>query len=519
MGLANTLPQVTIYSDDRGPELLLDPASTSRSVSRLIFSTTLPGGFTEASFTLSGPSLNGLMIRPGLAVAITHGRSTLWWGWIEDIKAQIRGTLQVLSVTCLGPWQELEQRLMTGTFTGIESTSLLLNTLRTYAPHISQDTSRVLSAGVPLTYSVVRRKLSDLVRAMCDAGSASGNPLLFRIEEPPRTSGRLSAASNLIADPTLEQRTAYWYLTNGTYADWSTVDSHSPTTSMLFQQYAVDGLALLAKVPVLGSTNYSVDFWHRWSAHSSMTIESRVDWFDSGDLLISSTYGGAFTSDGLNTTWTQRRNTHLSPANAVTARPFIGVTIGTGAGRGTYVDDVYFYRAAGNLNDPLPRVRIWEKNPGGFDYLVYTANLSEGWSETRTTRSLANSITVGYSSSSVTGTASDAQSIARYRQRDLHVTVSSGSLAVAEGVRNTLLAARKDPSFQPESTLVPYGSLFSSINAPVNPFLLRAGDRLKVMDGPNQGKTVMLTSVSYRDGQVSVRPESYRELSVLLARG
>jgi len=288
---------------------------------------------------------------------------------------------------------------------------------------------------------------------------------------------------------------------------------------MLFQQYAVDGLALLAKVPVLGSTNYSVDFWHRWSAHSSMTIESRVDWFDSGDLLISSTYGGAFTSDGLNTTWTQRRNTHLSPANAVTARPFIGVTIGTGAGRGTYVDDVYFYRAAGNLNDPLPRVRIWEKNPGGFDYLVYTANLSEGWSETRTTRSLANSITVGYSSSSVTGTASDAQSIARYRQRDLHVTVSSGSLAVAEGVRNALLAARKDPSFQPESTLVPYGSLFSSINAPVNPFLLRAGDRLKVMDGPNQGKTVMLTSVSYRDGQVSVRPESYRELSVLLARG
>lgn len=518
MGLATTLPRIVIYSSDRGPLVLSDPSNSYRVASGLSFSTALPGGFTDASFTLEGPSLSALPLRPGLAVAITHGRSTLWWGWIEDVKYFLRGKIGRISVTCLGPWQELEQRLMTGTFTDTESTSLLLNSLRTWAPHISQDTARVLSSGVLVDYTASRKKVSELVKVMCDSGSPNGLPLLFRLEEPPQTLGRLSSAANLLSDPTLEQQSTYWYLTGGTYADWSSVDSHSPSTSMLFQQYAVDGLAHSAKVSVLGSTTYSVDFWHRWSAHSGMTIQSLVDWYTSGDVFISRTYGGTYISDGVNTGWTQRRNTHTSPSNAATARPVISVTVGTGVNRKTYVDDVYFYRAAGDPNDLLPRVRIWEKDLTNSDYLLYTAGLREEMAETRSTRDLVNSIEVGYGSSSVTSAATDAESIEKYRQRDSFESVSTSSLAVAESVRDATLASRKDPSYQPEGVTIPYGALFSSIRSPVNPLQLRAGDRLKIMDGPNRGTILLLTSVSYRDGVVSVRPEAYEEFSVLLAR-
>jgi hypothetical protein len=517
--VANRRLDVAIYGSD-GTTILPDPTGARFDLAGLRFSTGLPGGFLECSFTVSGSAAALYALRAGLRVIVRRGRRIVWWGWIEDLDRLVYGRVLSVDLTCLGPWQEPQQRKSeTMVYTDVISSSALAEELAEHCPNISRDTSQIANSGKAITINWSWKAISDLVKLACDTGNSDGLPLQFAIWEPTYERTRLGNTANRTSDPELELTDAFWYLVDGTYANWDTVNSHSPQTCMLFAEFANDALAHSAKLSVSPSTAYTVEFWHKWSAHSSMTVNSRVDWYTAGDVFISSTYGATYTSNGSNTAWTQRLDTHTSPLTAATGRPMVAAVVGSGATRYTAVDDVKFYLAATALTiDRLPRAWLWPRDLSGYDYLLYTRLLSNPLSETETTRNVVNYVVASYSSSSYTTAGQDAESQALYRRRDYLVAAGSVGLADADAQRDVYLAAYSSPRKEPAGFAVPEGAVRTTAGAIVEPVLLRAGDRLRLADGPSRGATIALLSTEFRDGVMTCKPEAQEDTSMLLAR-
>lgn len=507
---------LTIYND--AGAALPDPTGAQFAPSSVSFSTGLPGGFLEARFTFSGPAAVLSKLRAGQKVILRSGRDILWWGWIEDLRRLLLGRVLGVEVSCLGPWQEITQRRFTGAYTAVTSSSAMMSALAENCPHISRDTGEIINTGLPITINWTREPVANLVKLVCDTGDTAGRPMLFALWEPTLHRARLGNVANLTSDPELEQTDTFWYLTDGTYANWDNANYYSAVTCMLFAEFAVDGLAHLSKIAVSPSTPYTVQYWHKWSAHSSMTTASRIDWYTAGDVFISSTYGATYTSNGSNTAWTMRSDTHTAPGTAATARPIIGATIGSGSGRYTAVDDVRMFLAAGSLTiDTLPRAHLWPRDLSGYDYLLYTRFLGEPLTETETARDLANYVVASYSSS-FTAAAEDAASQALYRRRDALVSAGSVGPSDAAAIRDVYLAAYKDPRHEPDSFVATYGSVRDVNGALVDPVVLRAGDRLRLADGPGAGVTIMLLGTEYQDGKMTCKPEGLADVPLLLAR-
>lgn len=517
--VANRRLDVAIYGTD-GSTILPDPTGARFDLQNVRFTTGLPGGFHECSFTIAGAAAALYALRAGLRVIVRRGRRVVWWGWIEDLERSVYGRVLSVTLKCLGPWQEPQQRRpQTLMFSDVISSSALAEALAAHCSNISRDTGQIVNSAVPITIDWDWKAISDLVKLVCDTGNSSGNPLLFALWEPTYERTRLGNAANLTSDPELELTDTYWYLVDGTYANWDTVNYHSSQTCMLFAEFANDALAHTAKLAVLPSTPYTVEYWHKWSAHSSMTILSQVDWYTSGDVFISTTSAATYTSDGATTGWTQRQNSHTSPGTAALARPRVTVAIGAGSGRYTAVDDVKFYLAATALTiDTLPRAWLWARDLTSYDYLLYTRLLTEPLSETETTRDLKNYVVASYSSSSFTGASQDAASQAFYRRRDHLLAAGSVSLADAEAMRDVYLATYSSTRKEPAGFAVPEGAIRTAAGAIVEPVLLRAGDRLRLADGPSRGATILLLSTEYRDGVMTCRPEAQEDTPMLLAR-
>jgi len=147
------------------------------------FSSTLPGGFKAATFTL--PAARSCAIRPGLRVVINGGQRVLWWGWVEDVT---RGAGQTVGVACLGPWQELEQRLCSVAFTGSQASATVLTTaLGTDCPAIGMDYSLVQATGKSVDFSagftLVNKQMTEVVDFVCKIGNSSSQRLLFALWE------------------------------------------------------------------------------------------------------------------------------------------------------------------------------------------------------------------------------------------------------------------------------------------------------------------------------------------------
>lgn len=508
---------LTIYSDTGAA--LPDPTGAQFTPASVAFSTGLPGGFLEARFTLQGPAAALTRLRAGQKAILRQGRNILWWGWIEDLRRLTMGRVLGVEVSCLGPWQEIGQRRFTGAYTAVTSSSAMMSALAENCPNISRDTGEIVNTGLPITINWTREPVANLVKLVCDTGDAAGRPMLFALWEPTQHRARLGNVANLTSDPELEQTDAFWYLTNGTYANWDTTNYHSAVTCMLFAEFAVEGLAHTAKITVQPSSVYTVQFWHKWSAHSSMTIGSRIDWYNAFNVYISTTNGATYTSNGTNTAWTMRSDNHTAPATAATGRPMVGGTIGSGSGRYTAIDDVRMFLAAGSLTiDTLPRAHLWPRDLSGYDYLLYTRFLSEPLTETETARDLANYVVASYSSSSFTAAAEDAASQALYRRRDALVSAGSVGPSDAAAIRDVYLAAYKDPRHEPDSFVATYGSVRDVNGALVDPVVLRAGDRLRLADGPSAGVTIMLLGTEYQDGKMTCKPEGLADVPLLLAR-
>jgi hypothetical protein len=250
-GAGNTTParsnvSVAVYDAD-GASLLR--AGVNGSARDVAFSSTLPGGFKAATFTL--PAARSCAIRPGLRVVINSGQQVLWWGWVEDVT---RGPGQTVAVACLGPWQEIEQRLCSVAFTGSVSTrTILMTALITNCPNIGTDYSliAVTSKNVDFDagFSLVNKKMTEVVDFVCAIGNSSGQRLLFALRpaawQPNTTAPRaalwpvdLTAADYLFygeAELTESTRTLANYVM-GSYGSLLTSPAQDATSQGLYRR-------------------------------------------------------------------------------------------------------------------------------------------------------------------------------------------------------------------------------------------------------------------------------------------
>jgi hypothetical protein len=269
---------------------------------------------------------------------------------------------------------------------------------------------------------------------------------------------------------------------------------------------------------------YRFTFWYHFTAAtaSGTTLIPTVVWKTSGDDVISTSTGATLTATGDNTGWVQYPvQTWTAPAT--TAKATVTFTSEfadrtADAAEILMFDDVEF-TPVGSLNEvenkPIPW--FWARDTKGYDFMVYTARLRDAWVMTETTRQLTNAVWASYEST-YTSVAEDSTSQAAYRQRD--VVISAGDLdeTSAEQYRDTYLARWKDPTEEPTNLNARRLTVLNKRGLPVDPTVLRAGHRIKIMDGLRAGTIVILTSTSYSNNVAQLTPDRYMEMPVLLAR-
>lgn len=213
---------VAIYDVD-GVNLLREATGGRYRVENLAFESGLPGGYLSASFRLAMPTARSWPGRAGLRTIIRRGNRVLWWGWIEDIRRSVRGRPEALDVTCLGPWQQLQQRLCSPNYSGtMYGDAAIATELAQGCPEISPDYTGLGATGVdlaPLTWT--NQPVSDLVKVVCGAGNSAGQQLLFAVWEP---SGRTTSGypTALNTNPSFETEA---FAGAGVPVGWSPITS------------------------------------------------------------------------------------------------------------------------------------------------------------------------------------------------------------------------------------------------------------------------------------------------------
>ncbi len=491
------------------------------SVESLSYGSSLPGGFADASIQISSPSARLLPVQVGHVLQLRSGLDIVWWGWVEDIQRKQSGARETVTLIGMGPWQLFQQRLVSEAFSDVVSTYVLRDVIRLYLPELSVDSSQLVNTQVPLTRTWENAKASDIAKTVVDAGTADDADLLFAIWQPAGERSQVMQSSNLLQDPEMEHQNTYWTKGSDVYFQWSQAEYVSYRQSLKMLENASGGAYQTDRVAVAASTVYVFEYWVMWSAYAGMTSSGRFDWYNSLNVLISTTYSTTHTSDGATLTWQHFVDTVTSPAGAVTVTVHIQGAVGSGGGsaRNQWVDDVRFYPQTTALaEDAKPRAELWARDLSDYDYVLYTKYLAAGLELTDTTRDLANRVLAKYGSS-YTDPAEDATSEADYRQRDAVVDAGDVALADAEAVRDTYLARHKDPGTEVRQfTLRDDRALRLPHGQRVSPALVRAGDRVLVADGRLAGSIILLEQVRYDNGEVTCRPESYADATRLLAR-
>jgi hypothetical protein len=512
---------VSIY-DTTGAMVRYRGGAVRNNVRRLRFSSGLPGGFLACSFDLALFTARHWPVEVGYTVIVRLGQTIVWWGWVEDIQRRQRGQLEWLAVQALGPWQQVNERLITRSYDDVVSTYIVRDMLIAYCPAISADYSQLENSGTPLTIDWTNKRLTELVKTTCAAGNASGQTMMFAIWEPPGSRVSVGATGTLNEDPELEHNETYWEPT-GTLLEYRTSPYVSPGHSWRWLDSASTNLRTKDRIAVTAGLTYEVDYQVYWTAYAGMQGSSRIDWYNALNAFISTTYGATWTSDGTTTGWQARSETHVAPALAVEAVLHVGATVGSGGGTARYVaiDDVRMYLYTATLApDTKPRAYLWSRDLSDYDYSVRTAALRDALQTTTTTRDLANYVVASYGSSSFTAAAEDATSQAAYRQRDALISAGSVIQADAEAQRDAYLALHKDPGVEVGQLRLTQGSVLDRLGLAVHPCRLRAGDRLRVADGALAGTVFLLERVEYdaESGVATASPESYTDVSRILAQ-
>lgn len=524
---------VAIYAAD-GTNLLREATGGRYRVASLAFDSGLPGGFLTATLTLAMPTARSWPGRAGLRVIIRRGNRVLWWGWIEDIRRLVRGGVEGLTLTCLGPWQQLQQRLCspayTGTLTGDNAIALELTTA---CDDISPDYSALTATGVnmaPLTWT--NRPVSELVKAVCQAGNSSGQQMLFGIWEPSGRS-RNGYPTAINTNPHFETLAGALHvgwtsvtITGAPVVDYAHALYHSPIYAPRFRRGAEAGTqsARLSTdsgyfFAVTPAATYVVDYWAYFGATASISCYARLNWYNSGGGLISqvaltvrNSTGSAFGARFVEST--------VAPALAATCRLDLVLSLpDSGANAYIVFDDCYVYALGAPIAaDREPRAHLWARDLSTADYRLYTSELATALDIDESTRELANYV-LGQYSTSYTAAAQDAASLLRYRRREAIANAGAVSSTVATAMRDAYLALHKAPMIEPGAfRLTRPGAIRTLHGTPIWPEELRAGDRLEIADGPLAGQIIMLSRVAYADGVVSCTPERPADVPLLLAR-
>lgn len=506
------LIDVTVY-DSTGVQVV-DLSGGRYEIAKLEFSTVLPGGFGELRMQLTGAAAHLWKLRSGLKIIVRYQRETVWWGWIEDVQQRIMGMTTVATdVVALGPFQQLRQRLFSGTYSGVEGSAVLQDILLSSCPDISHDHTNIQSTAVPISVAFTNRPVAELVELVARTGNQSAQRMLFAIWEPSYHRANLGPTANLLSDPGLEQGTTYWAFSDNT--DWQTAIYRSATHGARWDSGETGQVNYKGRATVSASQPYAVSYWVYHSAHSNLEVYSRVDWYTSSDTIISSSYSTHHFSSGT-PGWVQYVDIFSAPATAATARPFVLAVVGSGTGRMIVVDDVMMYLAPTTTPiDDKPRPYLWALDTTMWDYLLRLDQVSMGVVQTETTRDLANYVVVRYGGS-YTAAAEDSDSQALYRRRDLLVEAQSTGATEASMLRDTTLAYRKAPKRDIDWLTIPHGALSTAAGWPVAPIRLRAGHRIKLVSSQLTG-IVLIKETRWQDGVVTALPERLKGIADLLA--
>lgn len=512
---------VAVYGAD-GTTLLRDNTGGRWNVSNITFGSTLPGGFATASFRLARPTVRAWAGRAGLKVIIRRGNQVLWWGWIEDIRRVIRGATEYMDVTCIGPYQVIQQRLCSPNYSAtIYGQQALALELALNCPDIAGDYDGLTATGVdlhPLSWS--NRPIADLVKLVCEAGNSSGQPMLFAIWEPQWFS---FAPVSILSNATFSWGFTPWTDNDNGGAEWLPAQwpyYHSAPYAVRAEYVSGAGSPTLVQTASCNAaTDYFMDFWTRFttSGGNTVSVYYTLDWKNAGGGAISTTTGTT-RSATVSTGWLHYTEAATSPALAASVVVTLHVSIPNVAGAICYLDDVYLYEEQTPIL--LPKAYLWARDLTDYDYQLYTAELDSALPVDTTTRDLANNVLASYGASSYTAAAESSTSQTRYRQRDgLVAAGTAASATVAAAMRDTYLARHAEPQDEPGSfRLSRPGALRTGHGQVVWPEDVRAGDRIVMADGPLAGTVVLLKSVEYNDGVVTCTPERGADVPQLLAR-
>lgn len=514
---------VAIYTGPASATLLRDRGGGRAGIRQLRWSTALPGGFDRCTFDVEIPAAATWPVDTGQKVVVRQGVTVLWWGWVEDVQRAVRGSIARLRVTALGPWQELQQRLIASVnYTSDQvGSSAIIQELADNCPNVSTNYSEIQASGVaigPLTKAWW--PVADLVKLVCAAGDAQGRALLFAIWEPPLRPDAVNVlrSRNVCRNPDFEGPDWYgWEIdasTNGDYEIITTTYVSASRSGKVFSTSAVAaGNVTLRNVytDAVASAAYRFEFSYYFAALSNAAYRCRVSiqWFNSGGSTISVQTSSWYVSNGV-AGWRTVFADFTAPANAAKMKCY--VTAEWPAGTAYYVgwDNVYCSRMVTSEDaDLYPRAHLWPRDLSDYDYVLWTA-LTEPVEFAETTRELGNYVVASYGSGSYTTAGEDAASQSLYRRRDHLLAAGSGTdAALAASLRDTWLEQYAAPLTDVgQLKLDRPGAVTTRRGRPVELTELRAGDRLLLGDGPFAGQVIMLTATEWADGVLRCTPES-----------
>lgn len=521
---------VTVYEKSTGLEVR-DRSGGAARVDDLRISTQLPGGYREATFTARLPAARLWPVETGQTLVVRRGARTVWWGWLEDVRRRSRGGLVEVQVTALGPYQTLAQRLIAAASYDqyTQSSAALRQELLANCPEISSNQSGLLSTGV--TIGPLERAywpVSDLAKTVCDAGNAEGERMLFAVWEP---SARISASEalysrNILRDPDFEGPEWFgWTVHDYLNGDQETITGNYVSATRSRKAFATSAVSAgymhlrNANVPATPNTLYQFDYWYCFPTISSGSMTARV-----GVLWLgpdSYSYGTEHTYAAVGPGWHFGSALMTSPAGTTACIAYLMAGWSSGTEKYVLWDECYLCpTAASQVRDEKPRAYLWPRDLTEYDYLLWTGR-TEGVDVTETTRELANYVVASYGSGNYTAAGQDAASQALYRRRDRVATAGSAAPAgLAAALRDATLGQYARPlqeagGLRLRQALRP---LTTRMGRPVHLEDVRAGDRLRVADGPAAGLVLLVDATTWQDGVLAITPENRPDVPLLLAR-